>query len=102
MIESGWPREAAACPPTAEAVQSSDRVYVTWGPGRRTFYRLQGVGGVSGQVLAPEAVDEPVDGHHPAGVQHQQRPGLGAWDHDRLLAVGDGQRPQDPKSHGRQ
>ena len=90
---AGWPRH-----------QQVGRAGGVEGPAEPGHQRLEGVGGVGGQVLAPEAVDQPLGRHHPAGVQHQQhqqRPGLGAGDHDRALAVGDVSGPRIPNRVGR-
>ena len=53
-------------------------------------------------VLAPQVVHEPVDGHRPVGLQQQpgeQRPRLAPAEAQRLLAVQHLQWPQDPELH---
>jgi hypothetical protein len=62
----------------------------------------QRVGGRGGGLLAPQVVDQPLDGDHPACLQQQhrqQRPLLGAPQHDRSPRRKGLKRSQDPKLH---
>ena len=65
-------------------------------------YRLEGVGGVAGNLIAPQQVDEVVGRHRLAGAQEQrgeQGPLPGPGDPDRLSLLEDLERSEDPELH---